>query len=771
MWKLEHVSARGVCSFLNLEYTLQQGVTTLIFGKNADNENQQSNGSGKSTLIEAIVIGITGAPLRKVRTEEIINDAAEECSVHLRFANTATHEEFIIDRYIFRKGASNVRCSLYRAEVQEKVLQPSIDAYNKFILDKLGITRDELFSSFILSRHRYCDFLSSSDREKKEIINRFSNGVLVDQAIEKLQQDIEPQHASLKDVELEFAGLEGRIEMLSEQIHQEEESKQEKQRTVQEKIDAMRAAIAQKRNTVRVCDQAVAELKEKATRIESIDKEVQALEETESTHEQCIEHISFSLQLIISGKLTDWSEIIETKKREIDHAKEELDKWNILMGRASQKIVAAEKEHHNLREEFRAFGAEYDQQREELSEQVDSLGSRLSKAKTAVCELKKQRLSVNGAIEFLGAKLAGTIECPSCGHMFLVSDKKFDVKDARRELDEKCKSLETLHEVLAEREQEVENVEMMQAGIQCESRVLDSRKVEWEERLAKAERAVQSAQYEMEGYKFNMTKIQELVAAREREIVRLREDIFEDAYAHIDAAARSNERAIAEMLEQRAASVSCIETLQATIEELKNTSGEELLESLKKSLRSYRAQSSVILARKTELEKHLAALMQQEQVFAQFKSYLANSKIDALSMMMNRILEDLGSDLRVSLSGYTTLKTGTVREKISVSIIRDGVDAGSFGKFSEGEKARVNLASIVAMQRLVNGNCEFGKGLDLILIDEVIDSMDADGLASVFSALNKQNITALVVSHGAVAEGYKHRLLITKRNGESSIDV
>ena len=37
----------------------------------------------------------------------------------------------------------------------------------------------------------------------------------------------------------------------------------------------------------------------------------------------------------------------------------------------------------------------------------------------------------------------------------------------------------------------------------------------------------------------------------------------------------------------------------------------------------------------------------------------------------------------------------------------------SFGKFSAGEAARVNLATILAMQKLVNANCDDGKGLDV----------------------------------------------------------
>lgn len=78
MWKLKTIEAENLCAFRSLSYMLRQGVTTLIFGDNRDNESQQSNGAGKSALLECIAVGITGSPLRKIRSEEIINDAAEE---------------------------------------------------------------------------------------------------------------------------------------------------------------------------------------------------------------------------------------------------------------------------------------------------------------------------------------------------------------------------------------------------------------------------------------------------------------------------------------------------------------------------------------------------------------------------------------------------------------------------------------------------------------------------------------------------------------------
>ena len=74
MWTLRQVYAKNLCAFKQLDYTLLQKHTTLIFGNNMDNDSQGSNGSGKSAMLEAIAIGITGETLRRIKMDEIIND-------------------------------------------------------------------------------------------------------------------------------------------------------------------------------------------------------------------------------------------------------------------------------------------------------------------------------------------------------------------------------------------------------------------------------------------------------------------------------------------------------------------------------------------------------------------------------------------------------------------------------------------------------------------------------------------------------------------------
>ena len=101
--------------------------------------------------------------------------------------------------------------------------------------------------------------------------------------------------------------------------------------------------------------------------------------------------------------------------------------------------------------------------------------------------------------------------------------------------------------------------------------------------------------------------------------------------------------------------------------------------------------------------------------------------------------------------------------------MRDGMDCGSIFKFSKGERARVNLANILAMHKLTNVSCDDGKGLDLLILDEVLDGTDEGGLNSIMNALSSLGVTSLVVSHGKISENYPNKLLINKQNGISYI--
>lgn len=772
MWKLKSIEAENLCAFRLLAYTLQQGVTTLIFGNNKDNDSQQSNGAGKSALLECIAVGLTGSPLRKIRTEEIINDAAEQCRITLHLANDASNEELIIARSIPRKGASTVACKLYRGGklvTTDEAVQHSVDAYNKYILEKLGITREELLNNFILSKYRYEDFLSSSDKEKKEIINRFSNGILVDEAIARVEEDLEPLSSEQQKIDLELAGIDGRIEMLQEQIAKEVAAGEERGRNRETRIAELEEAIASKREYIRTHKEALSTIDATIAEVDKADKELQTLESSDTSLEECLKTIDAVMTLLPDARRTDWNHTLKLKKEDLLLAQSSLENLDASVNHAEAVLKEKYDAFEKFKVEYTDFVTHYGDKCEEYSTRLQEIEKTLRSLASRLEELRCKRRVISAGIDELSNKLAGSITCPKCGHEFLVAQPNFDIEAGTKELRLRQQQLSEINGNIEAEQNSTEEAEMQQSKLNSERRTLDSDRSRWEQELSDHERAVCSATSEVERAEHNRKRTKAEVAAMQDEIDSIRRKAFDEFFGNIDERNATLSRERRKIVEDIRSAECAIETLQETIREVNEMAAEDLTLSLRKTLEQEKQRSMETAKRKFEVDDKVRALEVQRERFVQFKTYLANTKIEALSRITNEFLIGIGSDIRIRFDGYTVLKSGKVREKISISLLRDGVDCGSFGKFSAGEAARVNLATILAMQKLVNANCDDEKGLDLLVLDEILEAVDEAGLSSMFDALNALGGTVLVVSHGNVAEGYPHKLVITKENGESRI--
>lgn len=773
MWRLRRIIAHNLCAFRELDYHLSQGVTTLVFGDNRDNESQRSNGSGKSALLEAIAVGVTGSPMRKVKNEEVIRDDADECWVCLTFDNDASDELFTVERQLSRKGASIVNCHIERAgrsiETDEAV-QPSVDAYNKYILEKLGITRDELYNNFLLSKYKYSDFLSSSDKDKKEIINRFSHANLVDQAIEKLVEDYNPIGEEVRNAELELAGIDGRINMLQEQIEAEEKNCTERAKRKEEQISDLKSRITKRRSTIREYREEIAAGKPIYEKLSMADAAMQQLENGESGLDECLAYITRDIVPLLSGKLTDWNKVLDEKKKQLHDAEKSLQDCEREFELAVKAIEREQEEYNKLSRKYQTFETESHDRQAVYDRKLKQMEEELTQANNRLREVRQQRLQMSKAVDNLKNKLAGSITCPDCGHEFLIAEKGFDIESGRKRLIASEIEFDRLSAEITQHDCTLGKIEVLEESVHREKRVLNTEMREWAQRLSSAEDHLRTTRRKQEEINRKREHTMSLLISLQGETDGIRRRLFDEIFGLLDETYQKQERETDVLEEKIKTAENAIKTLEDTISELQTASVEEVTEGLKKSLKAYRKKSNEVLEVKTEAERRLRVYQEQEQRFTQFKTYLANSKIEALGQVTNEFLADIGSDIRIRFAGYTVLKTGKVREKISISLLRDGVDCGSFGKFSAGEAARANLATILAMQKLVNGNCAGDKGLDLLVLDEILEAVDEEGLSSMFSALNKLGITALVVSHGNVAEGYPHKLLITKENGESKIE-
>jgi len=149
-----------------------------------------------------------------------------------------------------------------------------------------------------------------------------------------------------------------------------------------------------------------------------------------------------------------------------------------------------------------------------------------------------------------------------------------------------------------------------------------------------------------------------------------------------------------------------------------------------------------------------------------FMTFLTNKSIKSIEGITNSYLKKINTDLQVNIDGFTVLKSGDVREKIDVSIIRNGKNVGVYEKYSGGEKGRINLANIVGMQKLFNMSAPNG-GLNFLGLDEVFEGLDVTGQKDLIKILEGLGVTTLVVSHRNTPIGANNELIIKKVNGIS----
>lgn len=771
MWHLKSIHAKNLCSFLELDYSPKQGAATLIFGNNLDSDSQNSNGSGKSALIEAIAIGLTGEPLRKVNADEIINDTKDEATIGIVLTNDVLGEQMTVNRRLSRKQPQQIQIikqsGPYDTDTEE-ISQATVADYNKYILDQIGLSKDDIFGNFILTARKYKSFLASSDKEKKELINRFSNGVMVDQSIEELHADMEPVEAELKEAEKQVATCTGRVEALGTEIEKAINESAERKATNESRIKNWTDLIAQKRADIRTTNDNISKIDESLGDLDDLDTEMQELEKSDKDVKDSLNIIIERFKANNIALTTDYFREMTVLDTQLATASQNAKELAAKAKELSDTLGQQESQYEDTCAELKTKLDKNSINRAECAGHLDKLGKAVKRLQNKADSLNDDERSKKREAASLENQLAGVIQCPKCKHEFVLN-AQLDIEAARKDLKSLQTAIAQIGKDLAENSKEYDktvangkNQREIETALENERKRLVQEVENAEKAIKEARQACTRYEGEVEGANAQLSDIQDKIS-------KIRKHIFDEVFEIIDGAYKRRENQIKSLEEDVNTMKGSIASYEEAIEEARTASEEDTLASLKKSQAEYQKSLQKAIEAKNEIEERLNELKAQESYFIEFKTYLANTKINAISQITNEFLETIGSDIRVALSGYTILKSGKVRDKISVSLLRDGVDCGSFEKFSAGERVRVELASILSMNQLTNLNCEDGKGLDLLIADEVLDSADEQGLASVFKALNQTQITSLVVSHGLTNEGYPNKITITKSNGISSI--
>jgi len=335
------------------------------------------------------------------------------------------------------------------------------------------------------------------------------------------------------------------------------------------------------------------------------------------------------------------------------------------------------------------------------------------KLKTIISEEKENKEMLHNVDHVL----AGVIECPSCSHEFLLGNEAITIEEAREMRPLLDKELNALNEArieinskIEEYESDLEILETQKEEIIAEKKQLEDRQTIKQKEYNKLDQ-----DYEAKMYEWNKTK--EKVIYLKNEIEKLSEE-------------------------------------------------DQTLE-IKKNIKLLNEKLQEVLLNLTKEQNKLSELQYCAANFKKFRSYLANQSIKAIESYTNHFLQQMNTNLSVKIDGFRLLANGKIKEEIETSISRDGFTSENFNKFSSGEKTKVDIAGILALQSIINNNSNVG--LNLLCLDEIIESVDGTAAREILRSLKLLNQNILVITHTSYNSEFENTLRVEKKNGISKI--
>lgn len=153
-----------------------------------------------------------------------------------------------------------------------------------------------------------------------------------------------------------------------------------------------------------------------------------------------------------------------------------------------------------------------------------------------------------------------------------------------------------------------------------------------------------------------------------------------------------------------------------------------------------------------------------------FMTYVANRAVSVLEGTVNSFLKKFKSSLSVNINGFKILRDGSVREKIEVFALENGLNAETFLSKSGGERGRINLAGVLSIQHLINLSTN-GRGLNLLMLDETFGGIDSEGQEGIIRILENLGITVVMITQNVSSEfNNDNKLLVIKENGVSRFE-
>ena len=716
--KLREIRAKNFLTYEDLKYNFVDR-PLMIQGLNLTDDKQKSNGSGKSSIQAIIEFCITGDNSRGVRDAELIRFGCKESLLDLFVVCNTRKEEIHINWTIKSKG-SNLLSITKRTDGAdwEEVVFSNINDGKKWILSWFAISKEDLFNYFIINKARFKSFFKSSNKEKVELINRFSDASVIEGIDDVDSLELDEDYIQLNAKVLR---TEGKIEVQKENLQKEHERDLE------------------------------LEFNDKVDQIKEDNLEID--EDVEDIGTQIIENE----ELITSKteKINAYNEdnvLQEASKDSLDLRVAKIDEEFISINKTLQQAQL-------IVDNF--IESDFNSQKLVHKEKITGIESGIEDKEEA---LKKTKLNENKVLKILSdlsIKLMGTITCPKCSHEFLTSGDLTveQIKDNEK----KALSLKS-------------SIEKGKETTLKEISTLESSKDDPKKSIKEIDKLQEKESENKTKLLIRVNEVNSEINKKNTELNNLKKEVqlFVDKI-------NKNTSSIATAKNSISTYRQSIKDLNAEIENYKKEklANANLLDSLKKNdnkaeIKSIIFSISLFEKEKVSYEKELKdvedklyKLNQWKNNFKQFKMHIANKSLETMEFHCNRYLDGMGSDLKAKFEGYKVLANGTVKDEITAKVIRN--QERTFSSFSGGEQGRLLFSSILANRHMINNTHPYG-GLEFLSIDEVFEGVDSAGLKSLVEEAKKLQTCIMIITHITDEDINEDVLMVVKRNGISKIE-
>lgn len=414
------------------------------------------------------------------------------------------------------------------------------------------------------------------------------------------------------------------------------------------------------------------------------------------------------------GKLSDKKELLVEQREEVlanDNTEEELTELSEKISEAEEEIVEID---GNLKKWNKEVKTREEQIKAITVEDTSQLKKDRKKLKEEIDELDEEVTETKAIRRKIQAELNETITCPKCKHEFInESELELSVEEAKGALKE-------------------------------------------------ADTAIAAAEKKLDIKNKKMKKLKNQIAEAER---------AEELVGEIEEEKSGYERKIKNKTQDRADLVEKIAKWENDKKAIKKRKKDDkLLNSLNQRIGECDTEIEKLTKQLLPISEEMETIKfwQFNMGKSGFSTYLANKSIKIIEGITNSYLRKFGVDISVLINGFTVLKSGDVREKIDVFVLNDGVTAEQFLAKSGGERGRVTLAGVLGIQHLINLSTN-GRGLNLLLLDEVFPGIDSKGQEKIINTLNKIGITVMMITQNVSDNlNVDNKITVIKENGIST---